>query len=142
MADWENAKTDLLQAKKIDPTLEAEVNKVLNEMKKNIEDHKEKEKKLWKSVFEKGITGSDAPTPSQTNVGFAERILTSLLAPGINNDFVMMMNGIFVLLLILSAFFIWNNPSNIHVYVFFVLSLFLFLTIQWFLSQVTLKKSK
>jgi len=85
-------------------------------------------KRMVSGISEEGVTPAAAPSG-----GFVDRFITSFFAGGVTQTHLWMLNGCFFLLLLLSAYLIVVRGVGIHGYIFLLLLIGLFLSVQWVL---------
>jgi uncharacterized membrane protein len=68
--------------------------------------------------------------------GFFHDIMASLWEPGVNSGLLLLMHLSFVFLLFSLFFMLWMDHTNLHVWFLTVISVLLYGTLVWFVSEV------
>ena len=107
----------------------------LNRVKKLMNLQNDKEKELYKGMFERGQIYDDVASPSDGSKSFVERFVENIFRPGISKEHLSMLNYVFYalfLFLFMTIIGTGIERASIHLYALLVLSIGLFLAIQWY----------
>lgn len=74
--------------------------------------------------------------------GILQDIVNSIFEPGVNRGVLLIMNASFLGLFLILLYLLYATSFNIHVCLLFLLSLLLFISIQWFIKQTASLKLK
>jgi len=126
--ELESALDDFTRVKDISNT--PEVQREIAAIKKKKTAFKNKEKKMYKKMFE--TTGGE-----EISSGLARFFLT-LFQPGVTSQHITVLNSSFIILFLFLVIMVLvqGSTTSIHIYIFLALAVGVFFGLQWFLGMV------